>query len=55
MLHEIFHAMYESKEVSLYWVVHTVTEMHGKVLNIVAILNSDVYESTRPVVEVSSM
>ena len=51
MVHEIFHAMSKSKEIWFYWVIHVATEAHGKVFNIVASLDSDVYEATNPVIE----
>ena len=55
MVHAIFHAMPDSKEVRLCWVIHVATETHGKLLKIVASLNSDVHEAANPVIEVSSM
>ena len=53
-VHEIFHIMYESKEVSICWSINVTTDIHGKLLNITAILNSKVHDNTRPVIEVTS-
>ena len=55
MVHEIFHAMYKIKEIGFCWGIHAATEAHGKVLNIVASLDSDVHEATNPVIEGSYM
>ena len=43
--------MSERKEVRFCWVIHVYTRIQGKVLKIVASLNSDVYEATNPVIE----
>ena len=51
MMNEIFHAMYESKEIRLCWGIHVSTETHGKVLNIIACLDSDIHEVTNQVIE----
>ena len=55
MVHEIFHVMYESKESGFCWGIHVATDTNGKVLKIIAILNSDVLEATNRVIEGSSM
>ena len=55
MVHAIFHAMYKIKEIGFYWGIHVATEAHGKVLIIVASLDSDVHAATNPVIEGSSM
>ena len=55
MLYEIFHAMFESKKYRFYWCIHVSTEAHGDILNIIVSLDSAVHESTKPVVEWSSM
>ena len=55
MVHGIFHAVSENKEGRLCWGIHVVTEMHAKVLNIIASLNIDVHEVNNPVVEGSPM
>ena len=51
MVHEIFHAMSNSKEIWFCWGIYVATDVHGKVLNIVASLDSDVHEATNPVIE----
>ena len=51
VVHEIFHAMFESKEGRLSWSIHISTEIHGKVLKIIACLDSDVHEATKPVID----
>ena len=51
ILHDIFHDIYDSKWNRLYWVIIVSTEMHGKMLNIIASLNSAVHESTIPVIK----
>ena len=55
MVHEIFHVMSESKESGFCWGSHVATDTNGKVLKIIAILNSDVLEATNRVIEGSSM
>ena len=50
MVHEIFHAMSNIKEVGFHWGIHVATEMHGKVLKIVASFNIGVHEATNPVI-----
>ena len=51
MVHEIFHAMFESKKICLCWCVHVFTEAHGDILKIIACLDGDVHESTNLVME----
>ena len=55
MVHKIFHAIFDIKESSFCWCIHLSTEAHGEILKTTASLNSDVHESTNPVIEVSSM
>ena len=55
MVHEIFHFMFESKEISFCWGIHIYTDTNCKILNIIASFNSDVYETTNPVIEGSYM
>ena len=55
IFHEILHAMFESKESRFYWEIFVATEAHGETLKIIASLDSDVPESTIPVVEWYSM
>ena len=55
MVHEIFHAMFQSKKVRFCWCVHIATESRCEVLKIVAILDSDGNYSTKPVIQGSSM
>ena len=51
MVHQIFHAMFESKEIRFYWCIHVATDAHGEILKITASLDSDANESTNPVIE----
>ena len=55
MVNKIFHAMSKFKERRLCWGICVSTDTHGKVLKIVASLNSDVHEFTNPVIEGYSM
>ena len=55
MVYDIFHAMPESRESRFCWGIHVSTEAHGKILKIIAILNSDVHKGTNPVIEGSSV
>ena len=55
VVHDIFHAMSESKEGRLSWSIHIATEMHGKVLKIMVCLESDVNEATKSVIDRNSM
>ena len=55
MVHDIFHAMFEIKERRFCWGVHIATDAHGDILKNVASLDSDVHESTNPVIEGSSI
>ena len=54
-VHEIFHAMFESNEIRFCWVIFVATEAHGEILTTIASLNNHVHESTKPVIEGSSM
>ena len=47
---KILHAMSDSKDVRFYWHIHLSTDMHGKIISIVAILNSDLHDTTNPVI-----
>ena len=51
MAHQIFHAIFESKEIRFYWCIHVATDAHGEILKITASLDSDANESTNPVIE----
>ena len=55
MVNKIFHAMYDIKEIGLYWGIHVSTETHGRVLIFVPSLNSDVNEANNPVIKGYSM
>ena len=55
VVHDIFHAMSESKEGRLSWSIHIATEMHGKVLKIMVCLESDVNEAAKSVIDRKSM
>ena len=55
VVYDILHFMYDINEVRLCCSIHVSTETHGKVLNIIASLSSDVHESTNPVIEGSSV
>ena len=55
MVHEILHAIFESKEIRFCWCIYVATETHGEILKIVASLESDVHEYTNPVIEGSSI
>ena len=55
MVHDIFHAMSEHKAAGFFWVTHLSTETYSKLLDILAILNSDVHYYSNPVIEGSSM
>ena len=55
VVHEILHAIYDSKEVSICWVIHVSNDTHSNILNIVVSFNSDVHEATNPVIEGASM
>ena len=52
MVHDILHVMSEVKEGRLCWRMHIYTEKHVKVLKIIARLESDMHEATKPVIEV---
>ena len=51
MVYEIFHAFSEGKKVIFRWSIHISTATHGKVLNIIECLDSDVNEATNKVIE----
>ena len=51
VMHEILHAMSEGEKIRFYWGIHTATYMNGKVLKIIACLDSDVHDATNPVNE----
>ena len=50
-VHNISHAMSEDKEGMLCWRIYIFTEKNCKSLNIIACLDSDVHETTNPVIE----
>ena len=47
---EILHAMSDSNEVRFYWYINLSTDMHGNIISIVAIWNSDLHDTTNPVI-----
>ena len=49
-MHEILHVMFESKEIRFCWGIHVSTEVHGEILNIIVNWDSDVHDSTNPVI-----
>ena len=55
MVHEIFNAMFESKEVKFCWCIHLDTEAHGEIFKIIASLDSGFHEATNHVIEWYSM
>ena len=50
MVNEILHTIFERKESRFYWCIHVETEAHFEILNFIASLDSDVHESTNPVI-----
>ena len=50
MVYDIFNAMFESKESRFYWCVHVVTDAHCEILKVIASLDIDIYESTKPMI-----
>ena len=48
MVHEIFHAMFESNKIRFYWFIHLTTDVNGETLEIIESLEIDVHESTNP-------
>ena len=50
VVHEVFHAMFEIKKGMFCWCIHTATEAHCEILKIITSLESDVHESTNPVI-----
>ena len=55
MVHEILHTMAKGKERWFYGRIHVYTQLHGKTLNVVLCLNSNMHETFYPVVELSSI
>ena len=55
VVHDIFHAMSKGKNHRLFWGIHITIKSHGKVLKIIACLNSGVHEATNAVIEVTTM
>ena len=51
VVHEILHVMSDSKEVRLCCRINVENETHSNVLKIIESFNSDVYESTNPLIE----
>ena len=51
MVHEIFHAMFETKESRFCWCIPVSTAAHGEILKTIASLDSDLHEATSPVIE----
>ena len=51
VMHEIFHVISEGKKLLFYWIINITTYTHGKVLKIIACLNSYVHDITNPVIE----
>ena len=50
MVHEIFLAIFETKEIRFCSCINVATEAHGEILNIIASFDGDVNESTNPVI-----
>ena len=48
MVHEVFHAMFDSNKVRLCWCIHVATEAHCEILKTIASLESDGQESPQP-------
>ena len=55
VLNDILHAMSEDKELRFCWGIHITTQAHGEILKIISCLDSDVYEATNPMIEVTPM
>ena len=43
IVHEILYAMFDRKKIRFYWYILVATKAHGKILKIIASLDSDVY------------
>ena len=50
MVHDIFHAIFESNKSRFCWCINVATETHGKILKVISSFNSDVHEYTNPVI-----
>ena len=51
----IFCPMSEGNKYRLFWGIRINNQLNGKLLNIIACLNSDVHEATNPVIEGTPM
>ena len=51
MVNRIFHSMSEIRESGFFWGIHVSTKTHGEILKIISIMNSDVHEATKRVIE----
>ena len=51
MVHESFHAMVNGKELWLYWIIQGYTQLHNKILKVIACLNSNMNDISCTVVE----
>ena len=55
LMHGIFHAISLVKEDRFCWIIHIYTETHGKVLKIIAYLDSYVNDFINPVIQGTPM
>ena len=55
VVHDIFYAMSDGNKCRFCWGIHITTQSHGELLKIIACLDSDVHESTNPVIELTPM
>ena len=51
MVHEIFQALSEGKEIRFCWRIHVTAQFNGDVLKTIACLDSDVNEAAKPEIE----
>ena len=50
MVHEVLHSMFDRNTRRLCWCIHIATEANFDILKIISSLDSDVHESTNPVI-----
>ena len=55
MVHELFHSIFYSNKIRLFWFIRISTAAHCEILKIIAGLDSGVHESTNPVIWLSYM
>ena len=55
MVHGLFHVKFERKKRRLCWCIRMSTEVYHEILRVIASLDSDVHESTNPVIHWYSM